>query len=136
MRINCWEWRWPLNTYRDRDAGKLSRVMLDRLQEAEAMTLDDYRRDLASRERARARYAALASVCDVCVSLSAPATAPVGLGWTGDPACTVHASLLGIPALSLPVLQDEGLPLGLQVTGFADRDAQAFAAAGAIIRLF
>jgi Asp-tRNA(Asn)/Glu-tRNA(Gln) amidotransferase A subunit family amidase len=136
MRINCWEWRWPLNTYRDRDAGKLSRVMLDRLQEAEAMTLEDYRRDLASREQARKRYAALASVCDVCVSLSAPAAAPVGLGSTGDPACTVHASLLGIPALSLPVLQDEGLPLGLQVTGFADRDAQAFAAAGAIIRLF
>jgi Asp-tRNA(Asn)/Glu-tRNA(Gln) amidotransferase A subunit family amidase len=136
MRINCWEWRWPLNTYRDRDAGKLSRVMLDRLQEAESMTLEDYRRDLASRERARARYAALASVCDVCISLSAPAAAPEGLGWTGDPACTVHASLLGIPALSLPVLQDEGLPLGLQVTGFMDRDAQAFAAAGTIIKLF
>src|SRR5262249_54606146 len=49
MRINGWESRWPLNTYRNRDAGKLSRAMLDRLAEAEAMTLDDYRRDLAQR---------------------------------------------------------------------------------------
>ncbi len=45
MRINCWESRWPLNTYRERDAGKLSRVMLTRLDEAEAMTLGDYRKD-------------------------------------------------------------------------------------------
>ena len=44
MRLNAWEWRWPLNTYRERDASKLSRAMLDRLAEAEAMTLDDYRR--------------------------------------------------------------------------------------------
>jgi Asp-tRNA(Asn)/Glu-tRNA(Gln) amidotransferase A subunit family amidase len=44
--------------------------------------------------------------------------------------------LLGIPALSLPVLQDEGLPLGLQVAGFVNGDAQAFAAAAAIKALF
>ena len=44
--------------------------------------------------------------------------------------------LLGIPAISLPVLQDEGLPLGLQVTGFVNRDADAFAAAAAIKALF
>ena len=29
IRINTWESRWPLNTYRNRDAGKLSRAMLD-----------------------------------------------------------------------------------------------------------
>jgi Asp-tRNA(Asn)/Glu-tRNA(Gln) amidotransferase A subunit family amidase len=37
--INAWEGRWPLNTYRDRDAGKLSRSALERLAMAEAMTL-------------------------------------------------------------------------------------------------
>jgi hypothetical protein len=41
IRINAWESRWPLNTYRKRDAGKLSRAMLDRLAQAEAMALDD-----------------------------------------------------------------------------------------------
>jgi Asp-tRNA(Asn)/Glu-tRNA(Gln) amidotransferase A subunit family amidase len=33
-------------------------------------------------------------------------------------------------------LQDEGLPLGLQVTGFVHGDAAVFAAAGAIQPLF
>ena len=136
MRINAWESRWPLNTYRERDAGKLSRVMLDRLAEAEAMTLDDYRNALAQREQARALYAELAAECDACVSLSAPGAAPLGLESTGDPNCTVHASLLGIPAISLPVLQDEGLPLGLQVTGFVNGDAATFAAAAAIQALW
>ena len=97
MRINGWEWRWPLNTYRERDASKISRVMLARLAEAEAMSLDDYRNDLAQREQARALYAGLAADCDACVSLAAPAAAPLGLESTGNPNCTVHASLLGIP---------------------------------------
>jgi Asp-tRNA(Asn)/Glu-tRNA(Gln) amidotransferase A subunit family amidase len=136
MRINGWESRWPLNTYRERDASKVSRVMLTRLAEAEAMSLGDYRNDLAQRDKARALYAELAADCDACVSLAAPAAAPVGLESTGDPNCTVHASLLGIPAISLPVLADEGLPLGLQVTGFVNGDAEAFAAAASIKPLF
>jgi Asp-tRNA(Asn)/Glu-tRNA(Gln) amidotransferase A subunit family amidase len=136
MRLNCWEFRWPLNTFAKRDASKLSRVMLDRLAEAEAMTLDQYRADLRRREEARAIYASLASECDACVTLSAPAAAPKGLQSTGDPSFTVHVSLLGIPAISLPVLSDEGLPLGLQVTGFVNADAQLFAHAGAIRALF
>jgi Asp-tRNA(Asn)/Glu-tRNA(Gln) amidotransferase A subunit family amidase len=35
--------------------------------------------------------------------------------------------MLGIPALSLPVLSAEGLPLGLQIMGFAGQDADLFA---------
>jgi Asp-tRNA(Asn)/Glu-tRNA(Gln) amidotransferase A subunit family amidase len=132
MKINGWESRWPLNTYRERDAGKLSRVMLDRLAEAEAMSLDDYREALAQRDKVRALYAELVSECDACVALSAPSAAPLGLESTGDPACTVHTSLLGIPAVSLPVLEDEELPLGLQVSGFVNGDAATFAAAAAI----
>jgi Asp-tRNA(Asn)/Glu-tRNA(Gln) amidotransferase A subunit family amidase len=136
MRINGWESRWPLNTYRNRDASKVSPVMLQRLAEAEAMSLDDYRRDIAQRDKVRVLYAELKAECDACVSLSAPAAAPIGLEWTGDPSCTVHASLIGMPAISLPVLQDEGLPLGLQVTGFVNGDADLFAAAGSIKALF
>ena len=83
MRINGWESRWPLNTYRERDASKLSQVMLARLAEAEAMSLDDYRKDLALRDQTRALYAELAAECDACVSLSAPAAAPIGLEFDG-----------------------------------------------------
>jgi Asp-tRNA(Asn)/Glu-tRNA(Gln) amidotransferase A subunit family amidase len=48
----------------------------------------------------------------------------------------VHASYLGIPAVSLPVLSDERLSLGLQVAGFVNGDANAVASAAAIAGLF
>ena len=93
MRIDAWEWRWPLNTNRNRDASKLSRALLDRLAEAEAMSLDDYRRDIAQRDKNRALYAELAGECEACISLSAPSAAPMGLESTGDPRCTRPTSV-------------------------------------------
>ena len=127
--INAWESRWPLNTYRDRDASKLSDAALDRLKQAERMTLDEYRPMLRERAQARARYGDLAADVSATLSLSAPAAAPVGIGSTGEPACTVHTSYLGIPSISLPLFRDDGLPLGLQVAGFPERDAETFATA-------
>jgi Asp-tRNA(Asn)/Glu-tRNA(Gln) amidotransferase A subunit family amidase len=127
--INAWESRWPLNTYRDRDASKLSEAARARLAQAEAMTIDEYRGLLRERVAARACYAGLAADVGATLSLSAPAAAPVGIGSTGEPACTVHTSYLGIPSISLPLFRDGGLPLGLQVAGFAEKDAQTFATA-------
>jgi len=129
-RINSWESRWPLNTYRNRDAGKLSPAMLARLAQAEAMGLDEYRADLNERTRVRALYNSLATECDSCVTLAAPAAAPLGLGSTGDPVFAVPFSLLGVPAISLPLMHEQGLPLGLQVTGFEGKDVAAVATAG------
>ena len=129
-RINDWEWRWPLNSFHERDASKLSRAMVDRLGRAEAMKVSDYRAALAERARVRGLYAALASLCDACVTLTAPSAAPVGLATTGNPIFVVPGSLLGIPALALPLLQEQGLPLGLQLMGFSEADAALFATAG------
>jgi Asp-tRNA(Asn)/Glu-tRNA(Gln) amidotransferase A subunit family amidase len=133
--IIAWESRWPLNTYRARDASKLSQPMHDLAARAEAMTLDDYRRDIKERDRRRAVYQALALEVDACLTLSAPGAAPIGLGWTGDPAFVIPGSMLGVPAISLPVLQDGGLPLGLQLLGFADADAALFSTAGGVLAL-
>ena len=58
---------------------------------------------------------------------------PTGLASTGDPTFVVPGSMLGVPALSLPVLNDGGLPLGLQLVGFADRDAALFATAAGVL---
>lgn len=128
-RINDWEWRWPLNSFHERDASKLSRAMHDRIARQQAMGLDDYRAALAERVRARHLYARLADLCDGCLTLTAPGAAPVGLETTGNPIFAVPFSMLGVPAISLPLLKDENLPLGLQLTGFAGGDAAAFATA-------
>jgi Asp-tRNA(Asn)/Glu-tRNA(Gln) amidotransferase A subunit family amidase len=125
--INDWEGRWPINAYRGRPG--LSQVMLDRLAHCEAMSLEEYQQLLLERDRIRAVYAGLKPVCDGCITLTALGAAPVGLGSTGNPIFVVPGSLLGVPALSLPLLEDDGLPLGLQVLGYEQEDAVAFAMA-------
>jgi Asp-tRNA(Asn)/Glu-tRNA(Gln) amidotransferase A subunit family amidase len=133
--IIAWESRWPLNTYRARDMSKLSQAMHDLAARAEAMTLDDYRRDIRERDRRRAVYQSLAEEFDACLTLAAPGAAPVGLEWTGDPAFVVPGSMLGVPTISVPALEDGGLPLGLQLLGFAHADAALFSTAGGVLAL-
>jgi Asp-tRNA(Asn)/Glu-tRNA(Gln) amidotransferase A subunit family amidase len=116
--INAWEGRWPLNTYRNRDRSKLSQSALDRLATAEAMIPTDYGAAIARRQHSREIHSRLATRYDAAITLAAPGAAPIGLGSTGNPIFNVPGSLLGIPALSLPLLSAHDLPLGLQVIGF------------------
>jgi Asp-tRNA(Asn)/Glu-tRNA(Gln) amidotransferase A subunit family amidase len=127
--INAWDMRWPLNTYRNRDPDKMSEALLAQLAIAEAMTLEDYRTRLAERAQMRAIYAELAEHCDAALTLAATGPAPLGLGSTGNGVFGVPGSLLGVPAVSLPLLQAEQLPLGLQAIGFFDGDASLIATA-------
>ena len=129
-KINGFETRWFLRGARDRDAAKLSKVMQTRLGESELLTLADYRALLSERARIRALYAELAGSFDGCITLSATGGAPRGLQSTGNSAFAVPSSLLGIPALTLPLFEIDGMPLGLQVLGFFNEDARAFALAG------
>ena len=83
----------------------------------------------------RAVHAELVATCDAAITLSAPSHAPEGLGSTGNPEFAVPASLLGVPAISLPLFELNELPLGLQVIGYCDRDADLFAAAAWLMSL-
>ncbi len=135
-KINSFEARWFLNGARERDVTKLSKIMQTRLAESEALTLADYRAALNERARVRALYAELAGVCDGCVTLSASGPAPQGLQSTGNAQFAIPSSLLGVPALTLPLFEIEGMPLGLQVIGFFNEDAKAFAIGGALREQF
>ncbi|MEX2455057.1 MAG: amidase [Rhodospirillaceae bacterium] len=133
MSINAWEGRWPLNTYkRDMDASGLSKSALDRLDQAEAMSQEEYQRLIGEREDVRRTFAVLRDGFAACITLTASGAAPKGLDWTGDPTFAVPSSLLGAPAVSLPVLTDDGMPLGLQLLGFFNEDASLFSTAGAV----
>ncbi len=137
MNINAWEGRWPLNTYaRDMDADALSQSARDRLSTAESLSQEAYQVFLADRERIRGVYAALADHGEVCITLAASGAAPVGLGFTGDPTFLVPSSLLGAPAVSMPVMEADGMPLGVQLIGHTHRDTDLFAAAGGLLALF
>jgi len=58
--------------------------------------------------------------------LSATGAAPPGLESTGDPVFNLPASFIGAPAVTLPCLSVEALPLGIQLMGFKDEDETLF----------
>lgn len=124
--INAWEWRWPLGSYMARDAGQVSQGSQDRHVHSNQLTQADYAAALARRAEARATLAALMRECDALTGVTAAGGAPVGLETTGDPIFVVPGSYLGVPGVALPVLEADGLPLGLQLLGSPGGDAALF----------
>lgn len=62
---------------------------------------------------------------DAILTPAAPGTAPKGLGSTGDPSFCTLWTLVGLPAISLPLMQGaNGLPLGVQLVGRRGYDAR------------
>ena len=60
---------------------------------------------------------------DALMAPPAPAGAPRGIDTTGDPSCCTFASLLGAPAITLPIgLDAQRLPLGMQLVALPGAD--------------
>lgn len=128
-RVMSWELRWPVGGDLDRNAWGVSRTVLGRLRDGLEMTRDDYAQALEEREAVRRRAGELLRRYDGFVLLSATGAAPVGFESTGHGGMNVAMSLLGLPAMSLPVLRDEGMPLGLQLVMAPNREAELAALA-------
>ena len=113
-----------------RSRSRLSNVLNDALDEGAAVSADDARRALASRAAMIAAAAEWIGHYDAVIVPSAPAEAPEGLASTGDASCCTLASLLGAPAITLPIgLGAHGLPLGMQLFASPGNDAKLLAIA-------
>ena len=64
---------------------------------------------------------------DLWICPPAPGTAPEGIDSTGDPVMNLPWTHAGVPAVSLPAGEHDGLPLGLQVVGRFDDDERLLA---------
>ncbi|MCC2113116.1 MAG: amidase, partial [Hyphomicrobiales bacterium] len=63
--------------------------------------------------------------CDAIITPAATGPAPAGLESTGDPVFNGLWTLCGVPALTLPVFEDEnGMPMGIQVVGPKNNDGR------------
>jgi Asp-tRNA(Asn)/Glu-tRNA(Gln) amidotransferase A subunit family amidase len=109
-------------TGRDRLSERL-RALIDRGCETRAL---DYQRALRGAPRVAASFDELfMERYDAILTLPALGTAPKGLAATGDPVFCVPWTLLGMPALSAPLMRGaNGLPLGVQLVGRRGFDAR------------
>ena len=134
LAINDYEKAWPLAEIDARHGALISPGMRERIARGARMSADDYVALLGARDAAREALDALAGEVDACITLSAPGPAPLGLQWTGHSVFNVPASYLRCPALSLPLLQVDGLPLGVQLLGVAHQERALSAVAGWVCR--
>ena len=106
----------------------LSPVLQALLDQGAAIPGDVHAAHLATVQAWRQRVDAWFDDVDVLLTPSAPGAAPRGLERTGDPVFCRLASLMGLPALHLPLSRNaEGLPLGLQLVGPRYQDAKLLA---------
>jgi Asp-tRNA(Asn)/Glu-tRNA(Gln) amidotransferase A subunit family amidase len=120
-----WENRWSFENLVEQHPGKYSDVLYKRLEAGRRLSLDDYRLRLLQREEAKNRFAAIAPLADALISLGSPGPAPHGLGSTGDSVFNSPTSVLGAPAVTVPMLAIEGMPVGIQIVGQRHADARA-----------
>ncbi len=101
------------------------------VREGERVDAVAYQRALAARERMREELAAFVHEIDAILTPAAPGEAPRGLETTGDPSFCTTWTLLGAPALTLPLFSGPtGLPMGLQVVAEPGDDERLFRVAG------
>jgi Asp-tRNA(Asn)/Glu-tRNA(Gln) amidotransferase A subunit family amidase len=109
----------------ERGRDRLSESLRNRLAEGRAVSALDYQRALARIPLLVEGFTEIFDRCDAILAPSAPGTAPKGLASTGDPAFCTLWTLLGTPALSLPLMRGgNGLPIGVQLVGPRHGDAR------------
>lgn len=111
----------------------LSARLAELLETGMKIDYADYVRAQHVAAKARDALRDLLADYDVLITPSAPGEAPVGLGATGDPVFNRLWTMLGVPAVTIPVASGPaGMPLGVQLVGAWDRDRELLAIANGI----
>jgi Asp-tRNA(Asn)/Glu-tRNA(Gln) amidotransferase A subunit family amidase len=105
---------------------RLSATLREQLERGQRVSALDYQRALAAVRPMSESFGELFEQRYDAILL--PATlgpAPLGLGATGDPVFCTPWTLCGMPAVSLPLFEDDhGMPIGIQLVGARGGDAR------------
>ncbi|MGE5524674.1 MAG: amidase [Rhodospirillaceae bacterium] len=117
--------------------GEMSAQLRALIDEGAAIGEAKYRDALSVQQTLKAEFAAYVAPFDAVITPPTPGEAPGTLDQTGSPAfCTIW-SLLGVPAVTVPIaLGPSGLPLGLQITAAYGAENAALGAAAWCERVF
>ena len=134
--ILVWEMWWPMMAYRDTNPEALSDAIHGYLKKVDAMSVADYRRALDRRAKLVAAHRALEGKVDGFITLAhiGPGQLgfpPLGTPWYNDP-----SSMIGAPCLNLPLLEVDGVPLGVQFMTYEHQDVRLFALSRWLVEQF
>ena len=121
-----YEGRYPLAMFAERHPELLSERVRDRAADSDSVSPEQYAEALEWCTAFRAEHARLAERYDACITLNQVDPAPAGMP-VGNVVYGEASSVLGVPALNLPLLAVDGLPLGVQPLGFYRQDHRLIA---------
>jgi Asp-tRNA(Asn)/Glu-tRNA(Gln) amidotransferase A subunit family amidase len=122
LDIVAYELRWPFEDYIARYGEQIGERLHGLVKRANTMTPRDYERLLDTRSAMRRLWRETLADADGYITLASSGPAIKGLEYTGNRTFLVYGSWLGVPVFSLPLLQSQGLPVGLQLLGAPDAD--------------
>ena len=115
------EFQWPMLQYKECYPDQIPPRLLMGLKEAEGLSQAEYREALNRRVRIRDLHRQLCQRADAFITLSSPGPGPIGMD-QGSAVYNEGSSVLGTPAISLPLLAVDGAPVGVQILGQFDED--------------
>ncbi len=114
--------------------GKLSAKLVEVIGIGKGVTEQEYASALALREPLGEDLRPILETYDAILTPAATGPAPEGLSSTGSPVFNFLWTYLGLPAISLPLLEVGGLPLGVQLVGAKGADGKLLAVAQHLMR--
>ena len=136
LDLVAYEMKWPYQDYIARYGDVIGKRIHSLIERARGMSPADYVALLNKRQAIRAHCRELAAGvgADAYVMLASSGPAIVGLEFSGSRTFIVPGSWLGFPAFSLPVMQSDGLPFGLQLLGVDHTDGDLCSTANWIMQ--
>jgi Asp-tRNA(Asn)/Glu-tRNA(Gln) amidotransferase A subunit family amidase len=119
--------------YYERGKERLSRQIREAIEHGRTISAIDYADALRARERLYERLSRLLAPYDAVITPPAAGPAPFGFETTGNPVFCTLWTYLGVPALNLPLLKVNGLPLGVQLIADRFAEERLFRAAASLL---
>jgi len=118
----------------DRAPDLVSKMLAGRIEEGRRIKGTDY---LAALNARATYYGAIEDILreyGTLLTPAAPGPAPKGLGSTGNPVFCAFWTYLGVPAVTLPLLEADGLPMGVQLIATRRDDGRLLRTARWLVR--
>ncbi|MGA7324785.1 MAG: amidase [Rhodomicrobium sp.] len=122
--------------YYERGRDRLSAQMRSAIETGQQILARDYAEALRERENLYCLLQEILKPYDAVITPPASGPAPHGLDTTGNPIFCTLWTFLGVPAMNLPLLKLNGMPLGVQLTGARLKEETLFRAAAALTNDF